>query len=61
MVAAGGRALQEYVAHLTPEERAKLKPRKKRKGEMLGYRLDPYVKARVRWQAMVRAYVMAQP
>ncbi len=55
MIRAGGGALKAYIDGLSPEERAKLKPRKTGKSDNAGYNIRPQIKASVRWQAMIDA------
>jgi hypothetical protein len=55
MVKAGGASLAQYIEALSEEERAKLKPRPKRTGEMLGYKIRPDLKCSIRWSAMLAA------
>lgn len=55
MVAAGGSALARYIAAMSDEERAKLKPRSKRPGDNAGYKISPWTKCRIRWAAMIEA------
>lgn len=55
MVRAAGGALRTYIESLSDEERAKLKRMKKRNDAMLGYRIAPHIKARIRWRAMIGA------
>jgi hypothetical protein len=55
MIAAGGRALKNYIDGLSEYERAKLKPRKRANGDSAGYNIKPQTKAAVRWSEMLKA------